>query len=80
MELTEANVKNGLTIMCLAHPEWGTWTIREGEHGWEIDNGRGCKALDLGELGFWVASRKGYETTPDPWPPVGSDEFYESWK
>ena len=43
------------SIVCIEHPEWGTWGVSEDNGEWyEIRNSRGSRVLDYDEAEqFW---------------------------
>jgi hypothetical protein len=53
--LTAEQIKNGALIVCIAHPEWGTFRVSSDRNGWIITNRAGSRMLDEAEaIRFWA--------------------------
>lgn len=51
--LTTENVRDGLVVMCIAHPEWGEFVVTHDRNGWIHKNDRGSAMLFECEFRFW---------------------------
>jgi hypothetical protein len=53
--LTRENVRLGLRVVCIAHPEWGEWVLKRDRNGWIADKsgGGGGAMLWEREFKFW---------------------------
>jgi hypothetical protein len=44
----------GMRIICIEHPEWGTWVVSKDRNGWVITAfPQGSRMLDIAEAKFW---------------------------
>jgi hypothetical protein len=53
MNLTNKNIKTGLTIENIAHPEWGKFTITQDRNGYNYKSNKGEAILSPLEYKFW---------------------------
>lgn len=51
--LTIENVRDGLVVMEIAHPEWGEKVVTHDRNGWIQKNDRGTAMLFESEFRFW---------------------------
>lgn len=51
-----SDLRPGLRIVCIDHPEWGEWTVLRhyAPSTWEIRGASGVRTLDAGEAHFWA--------------------------